>query len=104
MARRSMGVAAIKEILVQWSAGEHICRIAPNLGSTRPTVRKYSRAAQAVGLALGSRQSEAEWERLACAASTAVTPARAPGAATTAVAHYHAYLERHGGQVRLSVL
>ncbi len=66
MARRSMGVADIKEILVQWDAGEGVSRIARSLGYTRPTVRKYIRAAQEVGLRRGSRQyGEAEWERLA---------------------------------------
>ncbi len=40
-----MGVADIKEILVQWDAGECVSRIARSLGYTRPTVRKYIRAA-----------------------------------------------------------
>ncbi len=56
MARRSMGVADIKEILVQWDAGEGVSRIARSLGYTRPTVRKYIRAAQQVGLRRGGRQ------------------------------------------------
>ena len=43
MARRSMTVADIKEILVQWDAGDDLSRIARTLGYTRPTVRKYIR-------------------------------------------------------------
>jgi hypothetical protein len=41
MARRSMAVADLKEILVQWDAGEGVSSIARTLGYTRPTVRKY---------------------------------------------------------------
>ncbi len=105
MARRSMGVADIKEILVQWDAGEGVGRIARSLGYSRPTVRKYVRAAQQVGLHQRSRQrGEAEWERLARDAVAAVTPGRSPGTATSEVARFHEYLERRVGQVRLSVL
>ena len=41
MARRSMAVAGVKEILVQWDAGEGISSIARSLGYSRPAVRKY---------------------------------------------------------------
>ena len=69
MARRRIGVADVKEILVQWDAGEGISSIARSLGYTRPTVRKYLRAAERVGLRRGGqRYREPGWERLARAA------------------------------------
>ncbi len=105
MGRRSMGVADIKEILVQWDAGEGVSRIARSLGYSRPTVRKYIRAAQQVGLHQHIRQrGEAEWERLASDAVASVAVARAPGTATSEVASFHEYLEQRVGQVRPSVL
>jgi len=66
MARRSMAVAGVKEILVQWDAGEGISSIARSLGYSRPTVRKYLQAAERVGLRRGGRRyREPGWERLA---------------------------------------
>ena len=53
MARRRMGMADIKEILVAWDAGESVSAIARRLGYTRPTVRKYVQAASQVGLTRG---------------------------------------------------
>ena len=104
MARRSMRVADIKEILVQWDAGDDLSRIARTLGYTRPTVRKYIRAAERVGLRPGSRRHEADWERLARAALAAVAAPPPIGAARAEVAQHHAYLEQWVGAVRLTVL
>jgi len=105
MARRSMAVADVKEILVQWGAGEGVSRIARTLGYTRPTVRKYLRAAERAGLRRGERRyREPGWERLARAALAEVAKARAPSAAAAAVAQYHDYLAQRVGEVRLSVL
>lgn len=93
MARRSMRVADIKEILVHWDGGEAIAQIARSLGYSRPTVRKYARAAQRAGLCRGSRgHDETAWDQLAATVLAAVTEPRPPGAATAAVAGYHAYL------------
>lgn len=100
-----MDVADIKEILVAWSAGEHVSGIARRLGYSRPTVRKYVTAAQGAGLARhGPRCSEAEWERLTRAAQAAVTPGRSPGAAMAAVARHHEELDRLVGKVKLAVI
>lgn len=105
MARRSMAVADVKEILVQWDAGEGISSIARTLGYTRPTVRKYLRAAEQVGLRRGEQRCrEPGWERLAWAALAQVAQQRAPSAASTEVAEYHDYLAQRVGEVRLSVL
>jgi transposase len=105
MARRSMAVADIKEILAQWDAGEEISRIARALGYSRPTVRKYVRAAQRLGLAPGDRwRDEVQWDRLASDALAAVAHERPPGAVTQDVARFHAYLDTRVGQVHLSVL
>lgn len=105
MARRRISVADVKEILVQWDAGEGISRIARSLGYSRPTVRKYLRAATAVGLVRGSRRhGDVAWERLAQAAVAQVARSPAPGAATAAIACYHDYLAQRIGTVRLSVL
>lgn len=105
MARRSIGVADIKEILVQWDAGEPISQIARSLGYTRPTVRKYVRAAEHAGLCPGSRRrDEAAWERIARTALAAVATPPPPRGMTAEVARYHAYLEQWVGTVRLSVL
>ena len=57
MARRRMTVADVKEILVGWDAGEAVSGIARRLGYTRPTVRKYVRAAERVGLRRGGEHS-----------------------------------------------
>ena len=46
MARRRIGMADVKEILVQWDAGLGVSEIARVLGYSRPTVRKYVEAAQ----------------------------------------------------------
>ncbi len=69
MARRRMGVADVKEILVAWDVGENISAIAHRLGYSRPTVRKYTQAATQAGLERGGvRRGEEEWERVARAA------------------------------------
>jgi transposase len=99
-----MTVADIKEILVQWDAGDDLSRIARTLGYTRPTVRKYIRAAERVGLRPGSRRHEADWERLAHAALQAVAAPPALRAARAEVAQHHAYLDQWVGDVRLTVL
>src|SRR5215218_10919273 len=66
MARRRMTVLDILEMLVAWDAGEGISPIARRLGYTRATVRKYTAAAEAVGIPRGGgRRSEAEWVTLA---------------------------------------
>jgi DNA-binding IclR family transcriptional regulator len=54
MARRRMVVTDIMEILVAWDAGEGNTAIAARLGYSRPTVRKYTDAARALGLARGA--------------------------------------------------
>lgn len=98
-------MADVKEILVQWEAGEAVSVIARRLGYSRPTVRKYIRSAEGSGLApAGRRRSEADWERLADAAVTAVTPPPPVGAARAEVARFHDYLAERVGTVRLSVL
>ncbi len=93
MARRSMRVADIKEILVQWEAGgatSTISGIAATLGYSRPTVRKYVRVAEQAGLVRGSRPAdEAAWERLARAVVAQVGTIRHPGTATARLAPYH---------------
>jgi transposase len=100
-----MGMADIKEILVAWDAGEGVSAIERRLGYTRPTVRKYVRAAEAVGLRRGGgRRAEAEWDRLAQAALAAVAGAGKPTPAAAEVARHHEYLERWVGRVPLSVL
>src|SRR5262245_13567263 len=105
MARRRMRVADIKEILVQWEAGRTISGIAAALGYSRPTVRKYVRVAEGVGLVRDSRQrDELAWERLAQAVVAQVGAIRQPGAATATLAPLHDYLAERVGVVRLSVL
>jgi transposase len=100
-----MGMADVKEILVAWDAGEGVSAIVRRLGYTRPTVRKYVRAGEAVGLARGGgRRAEAEWDRLAQAALARVGAAGKPTPAAAEVAGHHAYLERWVGRVPLSVL
>ena len=98
-------MADIKEILVAWDAGEGVSAIERRLGYTRPTVRKYVRAAERVGLRRGGgRRAEAEWDRLAAAALAAVAGATKPAPAADEVARHHAYLERWVGRAPLSVL
>ena len=105
MARRRMGVADVKEILVHWDAGGTIRGIAAALGYSRPTVRKYVRAAERAGLVRGSRRrDEGAWERLARATIAQGATSGQPGPAAAALAPYHAYLAERVGEVRLSVL
>ncbi len=105
MARRRMRVTDILEIIVAWDTGEGISAIARRLGYTRVTVRKYTGAARALGLARGGgRRSEAEWAQLAQAVIDRVAARRAPGAVAAEVARHHAYLEERVGRVHLSVL
>jgi transposase len=105
MARRRIGVADVKEILVQWDAGAGISAIARALGYTRPTVRKYVRAGQAAGLVRGGqKRREAGWEQLARSVVEQVAAIRTPGTASADVARFHTYLNDHRGKARLSVL
>ena len=105
MARRKIDVADVKEILVEWDAGAGISAIARALGYTRPTVRKYVRAAAQVGMVRGgSRRREEGWERLARMVVEQVAAVRPPGAATADVARFHTYLAERVGRMRLSVL
>jgi transposase len=100
-----MVVADIREILVQWDAGEELSRIARALGYSRPTVRKYVRAAERAGLTPQQRRRDAaEGDQLAAAAIAQVAHQRPPGAVRQDVARYRSYLEQHVGQVQLSVL
>jgi len=105
VARRRMGMADIKEILVGWDVGESVSALARRLGYTRVTVRKYAPAAEQVGLRRGAgRRQEAEWDRLAQAAMAQVAKPRARGPASGEVAQYHEYLEPRIGTVPLAVL
>lgn len=98
-------MADIKEILVQWDAGADLSAIARALGYSRPTVRKYVRAAAQVGLTPGQRRrDEATWDRLTAAAINQVATQRPPGAVTGDVSRYHAYLDLHIGAVHLTTL
>lgn len=105
MARRRMTVADVKEILVGWDAGEPVSGIARRLGYTRPTVRKYVRAAERVGLRRGGEQrGEAGWEELTVRAIGQVAQQRTPGVVSAGLADYHAYLEEWVGTVQVTVL
>ncbi|HVA89555.1 MAG TPA: DDE-type integrase/transposase/recombinase, partial [Chloroflexota bacterium] len=105
MARRRMTVADVKEILVGWDAGEPVSGIARRLGYTRPTVRKYVRAAERVGLRRGGAQrGEAGWEELTVQAIGQVAQQRTPGVVSASLADYHAYLEEWVGTVQVTVL
>lgn len=105
MARRRIGVADIKAVLVAWDAGERISAIERMLGYTRPTVRKYLGAAQRLGLIRGERpRSDLEWETLARAVQALLAQHRAAGVATAEVAQWHAYLEQHVSTTYLTVL
>jgi transposase len=93
MARRRIGVADVKEILVQWDAGAGISAIARALGYTRPTGRKYVLAGKAAGLARGEqRRREAGWEQLARDVVERVTALRTPGTASAEVVRFHTYI------------
>jgi transposase len=103
-------VADVKEILVQWDAGQGISAIGRSLGYTRPTVRKYVEAAKRAGLVRGGqRRREAGWHELGQTVVDRVAAIRSPSAASAEVARFHTYIgERLGPStgpgVRLSVL
>ena len=65
MARRTFNVVDIIEILVHWQAGRNNSEIAQSLGVDRKTVRKYTAAAEAAGMApAGAPVSEEQWAEL----------------------------------------
>jgi transposase len=98
-------MADVKEILVQWDAGQGVSAIAAALGYSRPTVRKYIEAGGRAGLQRGERRrSEATWEQLAADTVQRVSRQREPGAVAKEVAAYHDYLATRVGEVRPSVL
>jgi DNA-binding transcriptional regulator LsrR (DeoR family) len=103
-------VADVKEILVQWDAGQGISAIGRSLGYTRPTVRRYVEAAQRAGLVRGGqRRREAGWHELAQTVVDQVVAIRSPSAASAEVARFHTYIGERlgpaaGPGVRLSVL
>jgi transposase len=105
MARRRMVVADIIEILVGWDAGETVSAIARRLGYSRPTVRKYVRAAEQHGLQRGAgRRTEATWTQLATAVVEQVARRQPPSQVMTELAQYHDYLEPLVGTMPLTVL
>jgi transposase len=105
MARRRIGVADIKAVLVAWDAGERISAIERMLGYTRPTVRKYIGAALRLGLVRGERpRSDLEWETLAREVQVQLAKHQAAGVATAEVAQWHAYLAQHVPTTYLTVL
>lgn len=105
MARRRIGVADVKEILVQWDAGLGVSAIARALGYSRPTVRKYVYVADRLGLVRGDRRrGEVAWEELARAVVAHVAQRRPLGAVATDVAAFADYLAERVGTVRLTVL
>lgn len=65
MARRTITVIDVVEILVHWHAGRRIGELCSSLGVDPKTVRKYTAPAIAAGLSPGGpRLSEAEWAAL----------------------------------------
>ncbi len=98
MGRRRIRVADVKEILVQWDAGGNVNGIAQRLGYSRPTVRKYVRASQRVGLGSdGRRIDEVGWERAAFSAIAQVAAGPRVGDASLAIAAYHEHLAERVG-------
>jgi hypothetical protein len=94
MARRRIGVADSKAVLIAWDAGERISAIERMLGYTRPTVRKSISAAQRLGMARGERaRSDLEWETLAHEVQTLLATHRSAGVATAEMAQWRDYLE-----------
>ncbi len=105
MARRRIGVADIKAVLVAWEAGQSVSAIARMFGYTRPTVRKYVAAARRLQIAPGApKRSDLEWEQVARTVQGRLAQHRPAGVATAAVAAHHAYLAEYVGQVALLVL
>src|SRR5260370_41921105 len=104
MARRRIGVADIKAMLISWESGERNSAIERMLGYTRPTVRKYISTAQRLGVVRGERmRSDLEWESLARAVQERLATHRAAGVATAEVAQWHDYLEPRGAATSLTV-
>lgn len=105
MARRRIGVSDVKEILVQWDGGTGVSGITQALGYSRPTVRKYVRAAERAGLVRGAqRRREAGWEQVARTVLEQVAAVREPGTVAKEVARFHSYLAERVGDVRVTVL
>ena len=65
MARRTISVVDVVEILVHWHAGRRIGELCSSLGVDPKTVRKYTAPAITAGLSPGGpRLSEVEWAGL----------------------------------------
>jgi transposase len=65
MARRTFDVVDIIEVMVHWQAGRNCTEIAQSLGVDRKTVRKYTAAAVAAGMAPGGPAvTEDRWAQL----------------------------------------
>ena len=65
MARRTITVIDVVEILVHWHAGRRVGELCSSLGVDPKTVRKYISPAVAAGLVPGGpRLSEGEWAAL----------------------------------------
>lgn len=58
MARRSIPMIEISEVLYQWQQGRSKTKIGESLGISRPTVRNYLNQATAAGLTTDSSPGE----------------------------------------------
>src|SRR5690348_18235506 len=104
MARRRIGVADIKAVLIAWEAGQSVSAIARMLGYTRPTVRRYIEAARrllGLPVAVGQerwpvvgqrRRTDVEWAGVDPTVQARRGRRRAPGAASAAVTQHQGYL------------
>jgi transposase len=105
MARRRIGVADRKAVLIAWDAGERISAIERMLGYTRPTVRTSIGAATRLGVVRCERaRSDLDWETVAREVQALLATHRAAGVATADVAHWHDSLEQRVATTYLTVL
>jgi len=94
MARRTITVIDVVEILVHWHAGRRIGELCSSLGVDPKTVRKYTAPAITAGLVPGGpRLSEAEWAALVAEWFPALVD---PSARATTWPEFEAHRERIG--------
>jgi len=105
MARRTLKVTDVTEILVHWYAGRAKVEIARSLGVDPKTVRKYVAAAERAGLVPGGPPiSEAEWRAKVREWFPELVDTRLRQPTWDVIAAYHDRIEALVGVVPVSVI
>jgi transposase len=93
MARRTLDVIDVTEILVHWHAGRSLNEMSQSLGVDRKTIRKYVAPAVAAGIAPGGpAKGEGEWQELVREWFPELADTRLRQVTWPAIAGHHDYI------------